>query len=143
MKKRRFYNNKKRNQKWTENESGRKIDFADKYVAEGSYSDKYDYMRPKQKKKKVRKFTAQTFLKILKVIVIIIVSIVIIYIGYMLMAIYIDRHPVPSFDETATKDTAETEEDITGTSFKDNFKIIYLKTSTNIYSFDFSEPTEI
>lgn len=51
MKKKRFYNNKKRNIKWTEKQTGRKISFADKYIEAGSGSDKFDAKRPKQKKK--------------------------------------------------------------------------------------------
>lgn len=51
MKKKRFYKNVKRNVKWTEEEKGYPIDFADKYVSdEGIYSDKFDYMRPKIKR---------------------------------------------------------------------------------------------
>ena len=51
MKKKRFYNNKKRNIKWTEKQTGRKISFADKYIEAGSGSHKFDAKRPKQKKK--------------------------------------------------------------------------------------------
>jgi len=40
MKKKRFYNNKNRNQKWTEQPTGRKIYFADKYVLSNPISDK-------------------------------------------------------------------------------------------------------
>ena len=55
MKKKRFYKNVKRNQQWTQSEAGREIDFADKYMSgEGIYSDKFDYMRPKVKKKRKR-----------------------------------------------------------------------------------------
>ena len=46
MKKKRFYNNKKRNIKWTEKQTGRKISFADKYIEAGSGSDKFDAKRP-------------------------------------------------------------------------------------------------
>ena len=55
MKKKRFYNNKKRNIKWTEKQTGRKISFADKYIEAGSGSDKFDAKRPKQKKKRITK----------------------------------------------------------------------------------------
>ncbi len=37
-----FYNNKHRNEKWTEEPKGRKIDFADKYAYTDGYSDKYN-----------------------------------------------------------------------------------------------------
>lgn len=63
MKKKRFFKNAKRNQIWTEEEKGRKIDFADKYIYSDTYSDKYDYLRPKAVKRKyfnkhgVRKFS--------------------------------------------------------------------------------------
>ena len=61
MKKKRFYKNVKRNVKWTEEEKGYPIDFADKYVSdEGIYSDKFDYMRPKIKKKRKHKAQART-----------------------------------------------------------------------------------
>ena len=64
MKKKRFYKNVKRNTKWTEEEKGYPIDFADKYASdEGIYSDKFDYMRPKIKKKRKHKAQARTLLK--------------------------------------------------------------------------------
>ena len=50
MKKKRFYNNKKRGEKWTEEVKGRKINFADKYIDAGTGSDKFDNRRPTVKK---------------------------------------------------------------------------------------------
>lgn len=93
MKKKNFYNNKKRNEKWTEEPVGRKIDFADKYVEGGSYSDKFDSKRPnsfekdKKRKRKQKRITrAIAFF----------VSVVLICIGYTGMDVYMTRHAVPA-----------------------------------------------
>ena len=66
MKKKRFYNNKKRNSKWTEKETGRKISFADKYIDAGNGSDKFDSKRPKPKKKRAAKEKRLNFSKTLQ-----------------------------------------------------------------------------
>ena len=63
MKKKRFYNNKKRNEKWTEQPQGRKISFADKYIDSGSGSDKYDNRRSKEKKPFFTRERFEAFLK--------------------------------------------------------------------------------
>ena len=69
MKKRkRFYKNVKRNQTWTEEVQGREIDFAEKYADNGVYSDKFDYLRPKQKPKFRHKKLKKRFKKFLKAI---------------------------------------------------------------------------
>ncbi len=112
MKKNRFYNNKKRNQKWTETDIGRTIDFADKYVAGENYSDKFDYLRPKKKKKNVNKITPYKLFRIARVVGIVILAILIIYIGYTIMAIYMQRHTPPTFTNSET-----TTETITGEAY--------------------------
>lgn len=92
MKKKRFYNNKKRNTKWTEKETGRKISFADKYIDAGNGSDKFDSKRPKQKKKrKAKEKTAKLF----KNVAIVIACFLIISVGYSAMDLYIDRNAMP------------------------------------------------
>lgn len=90
MKKKRFYKNVKRNQQWTETQPGREIDFADKYMSgEGIYSDKFDYMRPKIKKKRKRKADFGKFAKRLGAAA---VCFLIISVGYTGMDVYMQRH---------------------------------------------------
>ena len=93
MKKKRFYNDKKRNQKWTEEEKGRKIDFADKYI-EGGASDKYDYKRPKQKGNSPDSHTRGEV--ILRRLIIFVCCVVLISVGYTGMDVYITRHAEPA-----------------------------------------------
>ncbi len=103
-KKKNFYDDKKRNQKWTEPEQGRVIDFADKYLYDGSYSDKYDYKRPNKKaeaeKKEKRKKSRKNFL-------IFIMCIALVCIGYTGMDVYITRHerPLDNMKENVTQET--------------------------------------
>lgn len=105
-KKKNFYDDKKRNQKWTEPEQGRVIDFADKYLYDGSYSDKYDYKRPskkneaEKKKKEKRKKSRKNFL-------IFIMCIALVCIGYTGMDVYITRHerPVENLQGNETQET--------------------------------------
>lgn len=92
MKKKRFYNNKKRNQKWTEQEKGRKISFADKYIEAGTGSDKFDNRRPKQKKKT---FTREKLLNFFKRLVAAIACFAIVCVGYTVMDLYIERNAMP------------------------------------------------
>ncbi|MBE6719485.1 MAG: hypothetical protein E7571_02370 [Ruminococcaceae bacterium] len=93
MKKRRFYDDKKRNQKWTEPEVGRKIDFADKYI-EGGTSDKFDYKRPKQSGYSAdSKNKSETRLRRLVVFV---CCAVLVAAGYIIMDVYITRHAEPA-----------------------------------------------
>lgn len=96
MKKKRFYSNKKRNKKWTEEEKGRKISFADKYIDGGNGSDKFDNRRPTQKKKLLSRDNLLTFAKYAIVTV---CSFAVISIGYMLMDVYIDRNAMPLTDD--------------------------------------------
>lgn len=93
MKKKRFYKNVKRNLKWTEEEKGYQIDFADKYLsAEGVYTDKFDYMRPKPKKKRRRKANA---LSLLKKIGIAALCLLTVGVGYTVMDVYMLRNAMP------------------------------------------------
>lgn len=96
MKRKRFYKNAQRNQKWTEEETGREIDFADKYVYNegGIYSDKFDYMRPKQKKKK--RFTREKADKFFKHFGAVVLALLIVGIGYTAMDVYMIRNAMPS-----------------------------------------------
>lgn len=96
MKKKRFYNNKKRNSKWTEKETGRKISFADKYIDAGNGSDKFDFKRPKPKKKRAAK---EKTTKLFKNIAIVIACFLIISVGYSAMDLYIDRNAMPETEE--------------------------------------------
>jgi len=90
MKKRkRFYNNKKRNQKWTEEEKGRKIDFADKYIEGGTSSDKFDSKRPKSSKSTAIKKAKKQ--KRLKNLIIAVVCLAIISVGYTGMDVYMTQ----------------------------------------------------
>lgn len=108
MKKRKFYNNKNRNQKWTETPKGHEIDFADKYIGDSSYSDKYDYKRPavqnlNNKKKKQRKI--KTVKKALSVVL----AILLICVGYTGMDIYMTRHEKPLLSMSHKKEASEVE----------------------------------
>ncbi|HIZ12030.1 MAG TPA: putative glycoside hydrolase [Candidatus Eubacterium faecavium] len=93
MKKKRFYKNVKRNLKWTEEEKGYPIDFADKYLSdEGVYTDKFDYMRPKVKKKRKHKARARTFLKRAGITLL---CLLIIGVGYTAMDVFMMRNGMP------------------------------------------------
>ncbi len=96
MKKKRFYNNKKRNQKWTEEVKGRKIPFADKYIDAGFGSDKFDNRRPTVKKKAFSKDNMQ---KMFKYVIFAVCGFAIICVGYTFMDIYIERNAMPLTDE--------------------------------------------
>jgi hypothetical protein len=90
MKKRkRFYNNKKRNQKWTEEEKGRKIDFADKYIEGGTSSDKFDSKRPKSSKNSAIKKAKKQ--KRIKNLIIAVICIALICVGYTGMDVYMTQ----------------------------------------------------
>ncbi|MBQ9530493.1 MAG: hypothetical protein IJR70_00325 [Eubacterium sp.] len=83
MKKRkRFYNNKKRNQKWTEEEKGRKIEFADKYIENGDSPNKFDSKRTKKVKNRAKRQ------KRLKNALIAVMCVVLIGVGYTGMDAY-------------------------------------------------------
>ena len=102
-----FYDNKNRDQKWTETPTGRQIDFADKYIYDGNYSDKYaatkrpaydDKAKAKaQKKKKIN------------TIISIIMAVVLICVGYIGTDVYMTRHaePAESIAENDANDNAD------------------------------------
>lgn len=93
MKKKRFYKNVERDQTWTEPEQGREIDFADKYLDEGIYSDKYDYLRPKKKRKEyLKKDKVKKFFKNFGIVI---CAILILNVGYIFMDVYMYRHAMP------------------------------------------------
>lgn len=100
MKRKRFYNDKRRNEKWTEQPVGRKIYFADKY----DNSDK-PVCSKKQQKVKKPVFTQEKLEKFLKGMIITVCSIVIVGIGYTVMDIHMDRHAMP-IKNTDNGDTA-------------------------------------
>lgn len=89
-----FYNNKHRNEKWTEEPKGRKIDFADKYAYTDGYSDKYNEttrvahktaMRKKEKKNTdLRRFIA------------FVTALILIGVGYTGMDVHITRYAKPA-----------------------------------------------
>ncbi|MDE6658619.1 MAG: putative glycoside hydrolase [Eubacterium sp.] len=94
-KRKRFYKNVKRNQTWTEEIQGREIDFADKYANDGVYSDKFDYLRPKQKSKnKGKKFKKRTK-KAIKMLCSAVICIAVVFAGYAAMDVYMIRHRMP------------------------------------------------
>ncbi|MDE6470780.1 MAG: putative glycoside hydrolase [Eubacterium sp.] len=103
MKKKRFYNNKKRNEKWTEPPKGRKINFADKYIESGNSSDKYDNRRKKEKKPLFTKEHLRSFAKYL---IVALGCFVIVGTGYTLMDLYIERNAMPlnENDESVSTD---------------------------------------
>lgn len=105
-KKKSYYDDKKRNQKWTEEAVGHEIDFADKYSEGGSYSDKYDSLRPNPKKAEKKKAERR---KKLKTFCIIVMCIVLVCAGYTAMDIHMLRHAEP------VKQMDDAEADVTGT----------------------------
>ncbi len=92
--KKQFYKNKKRNSHWTEEPKGHEIDFADKYIYDGNYSDKYTETKRHAHENAVRKKNKRQ--KNLKRILIIVLSLALISVGYTGMDIYITRHAVPA-----------------------------------------------
>lgn len=92
MRKKRFYNNKKRNTKWTEPVKGRKIDFADKYIDAGTGSDKFDSKRPKKRKKR---FTAEKTGKFFKNAIVFLLCFCVVSAGYTIMDLYMERNAMP------------------------------------------------
>lgn len=100
MRKKRFYKNVKRNQKWTEDVQGRRIDFADKYADGGIYSDKFDYLRPKQKSRSRKLETYKKVQKLLKLIPILLLAFAVLNLGYAGMSVYMKRHAMPDISGT-------------------------------------------
>lgn len=91
--KKQFYNNKNRNARWTEEPKGREIDFADKYIYDGGYSDKYDETKRKAHENRIRKKKKQQ--KIAKRVLVALLCVCLISVGYTGMDVYITRHAVP------------------------------------------------
>lgn len=94
MKKRKFYSDKKRDTKWTEEPKGHKIDFAEKYIGEGNYSDKYDEKRPQYQISKKNKKRAKRN-KLIRSIASVVLCLVIVGVGYTTMDAYMIRHEKP------------------------------------------------
>ena len=69
-----FYNNKQRNQKWTEQETGRYIDFADKYSPDkkdGEFDESRVIANNIKLKKERKKKTAKKIVSVILAIVIV------------------------------------------------------------------------
>lgn len=96
MKKKRFYNNKKRNTKWTEPETGRKIYFADKYIEDTQGTNKFDKRRQKTKKPF---FTKDRMMDIVKYSIVTLCGVLIVYAGYAMMDLHIMRNAMPLVEE--------------------------------------------
>lgn len=107
MKKKRFYNNKKRGQKWTEEVKGRKINFADKYIDAGNGSDKFDNRRPTVKKPV---FTRDNFDKLVKRLIVAVLSVCIVCVGYTVMDVHMQRNAMP--DDLEAEDSFASLSDI-------------------------------
>lgn len=101
-----FYDNKHRNQKWTEEPVGRPIDFADKYIDDGSGSDKYDNKRAYSKEKAAKKERKQNRIKAILGAVI---GVLLICIGYTTMDVYMTRQaePAEALSNIETDETAD------------------------------------
>ncbi len=93
MKKKKFYVNEERNQKWTEEQTGRKIEFANKYLYHGTYSDKFDNKRPKETNTVIEKEKKQYKNK---KIIIGVLCVVLICVGYTGMQIYMQIAAKPA-----------------------------------------------
>ena len=105
MRKKRFYKNVKRNQKWTEEVQGRRIDFADKYADGGIYSDKFDYLRPKRKSRSKKLEGYRKLQKVLKLIPMLILALAVLNLGYAGMSVYMKRNAMP--DISSIGDTVQ------------------------------------
>lgn len=96
MKKKRFYNNKNRNQKWTEPEVGRKIYFADKYVEEGAGTNRFNQKTYKTKKPL---FTKDRLTDALKYTLVGVCCVALVFAGYTAMDVYMQRNSMPLVQE--------------------------------------------
>lgn len=106
MKKRkRFYNNKGRNEKWTQAPVGRKIYFADKYIDDGDGDNKF---KIKSKTKKPF-FSKENGEKLLRQLIAAAFCLVLIGIGYTIMDIHLERNAMP-FESAGGDDTASLNE---------------------------------
>ncbi len=100
MKKKRFYNYKKRGKKWTEQQTGRKIYFADKYIEAGSGFNKFDDNRSKTKKPF---FTKDNMQKSAKYFIIILCCVFVVFAGYTAMDVHMQRNAMPIADENVNQ----------------------------------------
>lgn len=101
MRKKRFYNNKKRGEKWTEEPTGRRIYFADKYIpGESNTTDGQD------KKTKKPFFTRENGEKFLRTAIIAVCGFVIIGIGYTVMDIHLELNAMP-YSQNQESDDAD------------------------------------
>lgn len=96
MKKKRFYDNKKRNTKWTEPVTGRKIYFADKYIENGSGTNKFESKKQKTKKPF---FTKDRWADIAKYTIIVLCAVVLVFTGYTVMDLHIMRNSMPLYQK--------------------------------------------
>lgn len=112
--KKKYYDNKKRNQKWTEETAGHEIDFADKYAEGGIYSDKFDNKRPNPKKAADKKAKRK---KRLKAVLAFVLCIVLISAGYTVMDIHMIRQSEP------VRNMGENETAVTGTMSEVNINL--------------------
>ena len=103
MKKKRFYNNKRRGEKWTEKPVGRKIYFADKYVTDNEGDHKFD---KKQQKMKKPFFTRDKLEKLLRGAIITVCSVALIFVGYTVMDLHLERNAMP-IERNNVLDTAD------------------------------------
>ena len=103
MKKKRFYNNKGRGEKWTEKPVGRKIYFADKYIDENDGNHKFD---KKQQKTKKPFFTNDRLEKALRIVIVAVCSIFIIGVGYTVMDVHLELNAMPK-EQNNTIDVAD------------------------------------
>lgn len=91
MKKRRFYDNKGRGEKWTEPPVGRKIYFADKYITPDGDSQKPE----NDKRTKKPFFTRERYEKVLKFLIVTVGCLAIMGLGYTVMDIHLERNAMP------------------------------------------------
>ncbi len=103
MKKKRFYNNKRRGEKWTEKPVGRRIYFADKYISDNEGDHKFD---KKQQKLKKPFFTRDRLERLLRGAVITVCSIFLIGVGYTVMELHLERNAMP-IQQNNVYDTAD------------------------------------
>lgn len=92
--KKQFYKNKNRNSHWTEEPKGHEIDFADKYIYDGSYSDKYTETKRHAHENAIRRKNKRQ--KNLKRFLIVVLAVVLISVGYTGMDVFMTRHAVPA-----------------------------------------------
>lgn len=114
MKRKRFYNNKSRGEKWTEPEVGRPIEFADKYIEpKNESSDEYYH---KSKKKKL--FSSDEPRYIFRKIGIVIGCLVVVGIGYTIMDVCMEMNSMPARTETVQEDGGEVLTGVKAKAFK-------------------------